>query len=60
MEKGEPIKGVSASTLFDSGPSVPATYGAIPVPQTASIDFRQVIFCIALNLKLYTNKNKEG
>uniref|UniRef100_A0A803N356 Cleavage stimulation factor 50 kDa subunit n=1 Tax=Chenopodium quinoa TaxID=63459 RepID=A0A803N356_CHEQI len=39
VEKGEPIKGVSASTLFDSGSAIPAAYGAIPVPQTAAIDF---------------------
>ncbi|KAK9684458.1 hypothetical protein RND81_10G211700 [Saponaria officinalis] len=39
VEKGEPIKGVSASTLFDSGASVPVAYGSIPVPRTSAIDF---------------------
>ncbi|CAO2818453.1 unnamed protein product [Amaranthus hypochondriacus] len=38
VEKGEPVKGVS-STLFDSNSSVPATYGSIPIPRTATIDF---------------------
>ncbi|KAH9606604.1 hypothetical protein KSS87_019768 [Heliosperma pusillum] len=41
VEKGEPIKGMSASILFDSGSSVPASYGSIPVPRTSVIDFRQ-------------------
>uniref|UniRef100_A0A7C9EKN1 Cleavage stimulation factor 50 kDa subunit n=1 Tax=Opuntia streptacantha TaxID=393608 RepID=A0A7C9EKN1_OPUST len=39
VEKGEPVKGVSASMLLDSGAAVPAVYGSVPVPRTAAVDF---------------------
>ncbi|KAJ8448889.1 hypothetical protein Cgig2_030745 [Carnegiea gigantea] len=43
VEKGEPVKGVSASMLLDSGSAVPAAYGSVPVPRTTAVDFRQGI-----------------
>lgn len=39
VEKGEPVKGVSASMLLDSGSAVPAAYGSVPVPRTTAVDF---------------------
>ncbi|KAL9231525.1 hypothetical protein vseg_006747 [Gypsophila vaccaria] len=39
VEKGEPIRGVSSSMLFDSSSSVPVAYGSIPVPRISAIDF---------------------
>lgn len=46
VENGEPVRGVSASALFDCGSVVPAAYGSIPVPRIAAIDFRQVALFI--------------
>ncbi|KAK9698330.1 hypothetical protein RND81_08G096600 [Saponaria officinalis] len=39
VEKDEPIKSVSATSLFDSWASIPVAYGSIPVPQTFAVDF---------------------
>ncbi|KAK9689663.1 hypothetical protein RND81_09G073700 [Saponaria officinalis] len=40
VEKGGPIKGVSATSLFYSWASILVAYGSIPVPQTFAVDFR--------------------
>ncbi|KAL2935444.1 Cleavage stimulation factor subunit 50 [Bienertia sinuspersici] len=41
VEKGEPIKGVSASTLLDSNSTVPAAYGASPDVKGSSKSFTE-------------------
>ncbi|GER41941.1 transducin/WD40 repeat-like superfamily protein [Striga asiatica] len=40
MEKDEMLRGVSSTTLFDSG--IPTGYGSIPAPRVVSVDFRWV------------------
>lgn len=41
MEKDEILRGVTSSAYYDLGASLPATYGSIPVPRAAAVDFRQ-------------------
>ncbi|GMH21899.1 hypothetical protein Nepgr_023742 [Nepenthes gracilis] len=38
-EKGDPVRGVSSVTVFDSGAALPAAYASMPAPRTAAIDF---------------------
>jgi cleavage stimulation factor subunit 1 len=43
VEKDETLRGVTSSALFDLGTSLPASYGSIPAPRAAAVDFRQAL-----------------
>ncbi|KAI8543107.1 hypothetical protein RHMOL_Rhmol08G0192700 [Rhododendron molle] len=43
VEKDEMLRGVSSSTLFDSGAAIPAGYSSIPEPRVVAVDFRQYV-----------------
>ncbi|XP_062170792.1 cleavage stimulation factor subunit 50 isoform X1 [Alnus glutinosa] len=42
VEKDEMLRGVTSSALFDLGTSLPASYGSIPAPRAAAVDFSAV------------------
>ncbi|KAB1216819.1 Cleavage stimulation factor subunit 1 [Morella rubra] len=41
VEKDEILRGVTSSASYDLSTSLPATYGSIPAPRAAAVDFRQ-------------------
>lgn len=41
MEKDEILRGITSSAYYDLGASLPASYGSIPAPRAAAVDFRQ-------------------
>lgn len=46
------LRGVTSSALFDLGTSLPASYGSIPAPRAAAVDFRQSLCSECLSLSI--------
>lgn len=51
MEKDEILRGVTSSASYDLSTSLPATYGSIPAPRAAAVDFRQSL-CLSTSFSI--------